>query len=78
MCTRISELVLGGGAQRENGAAELRSDETSCVASKSPASDAMRKGGYECRPILATSATLLRGTKPAYFFWRLNAFSDGP
>jgi hypothetical protein len=47
MCTRISELVLGGGAQRENGAAELRSDETSCVASKSPASDAISKGGMD-------------------------------
>jgi hypothetical protein len=45
MCTRISELVLGGGAQRENCAAELRSDETSCVASKSPAGVAIRRGG---------------------------------
>jgi hypothetical protein len=47
MCTRISELVLGGGAFRENCAAELRSDESCCVASKSPAGDSIRKRGMD-------------------------------
>jgi hypothetical protein len=42
MCTRISEL--GGGAYRENCAAELRVQlNRFCVASKSPTSDTIGK-----------------------------------
>jgi hypothetical protein len=50
MCTRISELVRRR-CHRENYAAGLRSDESSCEASKSLASDAIRKGRYGCSPV---------------------------